>query len=217
MSVTRQRTIITTLDGHDRDPARVIHELQGMLHPAAVRQINHRNGGDSGVDRAVAFVRQRLAGFELGSQDVVRLSLNPYNDKGLGLQSVQIGLMRDGAPVLLKDEIDHPTIGVITDGLVDGAHVPWAVVGFTPDQAEEITSLSGHFLLDGVPESRVRFSTNDQPHLLQSGQRVVVQSPHQVRTIVQKAGVDPLDPANTHDFVNKGVFACRFVRNQPAV
>lgn len=217
MSVTRQRTITTTLDGQDRDPARVIHELQAMLHPAAVRQINHRNGGDSGVDRAVAFVRQRFMQLQLGDKDRVRLSLNPYNDKGLGLQSVQVRVLRPFSRVLLQDEIDHPTIGVITDGLVDGAHVPWAVVGFTPDQGEEITSLSGHFLLDGVPESRVRFSTSDQPHLLVAGQRVVVRSPDKVRTIVQKAGVDSLDPANTHDFINKGVFACRFIRKQPAV
>lgn len=217
MAIQRQRTLTLDLTGKDTDPGRVVQEMQGMVHPLAAAEMERRNG-KSGVDHAVEWVRRRWQMLAVKPDDAVRLSLNAYSDGGLGLQSVRVGVLRGDQSVRLADEVNDPTIGVITEGLVDGHDVRWAVVGFQPDFGEELTPLSGHLLMDGVSDSsRIRFATSDQPQLLAPGSRITVCHPDQVRTIVQKAGVDIQDPANAQDFVHRGMYACRYVRKSAAV
>lgn len=217
MAVTRQRTLTVDLTGQNTDPVRVVKEMQGMVHPLAAAEMERKNG-KSGVDHAVDWVRRRWQMLAMVPDDAVRLSLNAYNDQGFGLQSVRIGVVRDGASLRLADEVNDPTIGVITDGLVDGNNVRWAVVGFQPDFGEELTSLSGHLLMDGVSDSsRIRFATSDQPRLLAPGSKITVYHPNKVRTIVQKAGVGIQDPANAQDLVHRGMYACRYVQKPATV
>ena len=87
--------------------------------------------------------RFEALGFDDETDEIVYKS-NDYYDDGLGIQSVQVIVERDGKELLLEDEVKSPTIGIIARDLLEAEERELVNMdfGISDEEAEEVTLMS---------------------------------------------------------------------------
>lgn len=179
----------------------VFEEVFQMFDPVAGRELTKN---DDQVLRVKKWLHARLKMLRFGNGNQVYTTLNAYNEKGLGLQSVSVALKKYGEEVLLDDEWKSPTIGVITPGLMhEDAPVAEVTFAVDRDRCELITALSSDLHMDGKTTGRVE--------RLGVKTALIVSGPAAVRTYME---VQNTDPSKIRDETHSGVYACCFLKKE---
>lgn len=190
---------------------RVLDGICTLLHEKAREELKG-NDNCRTYNAVRDWLLKRFEALNIGQSDFGELVLNPYSETNrLGLQSVSVQVVRPkidegGAPdeILLADEFKHPTIGVITSGLM-GPEVKMTRAEFKVDSgaAEDITALSSDgILLDGEDSGNVK--------KLPAGSSVLVTAPSAVRTYLE---MKDASPEAIIDIIHHGVYACCYLKN----
>jgi len=188
----------------------ILTEAKKVFHPNARAELE-RN-----LHHVRKWLKRRLY-FLLSESGKVRKAdisvvLNPWNEQGLGLQSVTINTKdaKTGEDILLKDEWKSPTVGVITTGLVEGDFELGEVeFEIETGKCERLHSLSGN----DMPIRRVGRGSDETwertPDKFPAGEMFTARGSEVALRLV----LETTQPVRKkiHYTLNNGVYACEFV------
>lgn len=173
------------------------------------------------TDLLVQLFRDRVTRIEPGSIDEVRLTLNAWNlTHDLGVQSVSVGIYRDGKEILMPydgnghREWKSPTVGMIHRNLIAGDEREkfWALTEFSLDQgtAERVRNLSP--VHPGLHLCSNALAWDDPSSYLQHGQSALIEYPNAVRTVIERR--NPLAKDVVGVKPNPGAYYCEFLKRE---
>ncbi|MBU0727873.1 hypothetical protein KKA95_04280 [Patescibacteria group bacterium] len=178
------------------------------LHPNARAELENNLGNI----RTWLAIRLFRLSQQSGEADVTP-ALNAWNEKGYGLQSVSLQVKNpdNGSDVFLKDTWNHPTIGVVAPGMLEGeAELGIADFGIDDGKAESVKCLSNN----GIDLNSVSKGTDPSlmPETLKKGGKAFAPGKTHVMRAVIELLKNPDSPRQQlrATLQDSGVYACEF-------
>ena len=187
----------------------VLDDMQKILHPNTKEEL------EKNIEYVRDWLVKRLSNLSKQGVEEINLftELNPWNEQGYGLQSVTIQAKdKEDNDLLLENECKHPTIGIITPGMLKEKG-EYGITDFKIDKgkAEHVTSLS----FDGITVGGVPIGSDLQqmPQPLRLGDMTEARGgEHVMRAFLELAKKDPNSPRiQIENTLKSGVYACEFL------
>lgn len=195
-------TIVLKAYDRNKNTEHVGREIASIFHPKAREEL-HRD--PKTVEHVQQWLRRRLQVLDVGKDDTVLLTLNPFNElNGLGIQSISVTTQKViyGSPkeVRPENEWKPPTIGIVADGMLNKSFkMGEARFNVNRGRGELIYCCSEDLRIDGEKDGEIR--------PLQQGESILVEGPNAVRTYLQ---MESASPEQVREAVNHGVYICCF-------